>query len=151
MINLYMFNHASKPTQVIIMFWACWTHGASLKVRELRVKSSIRLSTRPCAKHHIIDILISPDGSLLASMTIQSTISPFVIDDNNHSTYAPLMLHLSSCFSSLPLWHQWQKGTPFLVFLSFFSHFLLSSGSLSSILLLIIFLAPPVIMLPLCY
>ena len=65
-------------------------------------------------------VIASP---LLASMTIQSTISPFVIDDNTHSaTYASpfimlifynihqqLMLPLSSCFSSLPLWHQWQR------------------------------------------
>ena len=66
---------------------------------------------------------MTPDGSLLASMRIQSTISPFFIDDNTHlTTYAPffimllfynthqqLMLPFSSCFSSLSLWHQWQR------------------------------------------
>ena len=81
------------------------------------------------------------DGLLLASMTIQSTISPFVIDDNTHSaTCAPpfimllyynlcspchhasllqLMIPLSSCFSSLPLWHQWQRVPHFYCFFHF--------------------------------
>ena len=42
----------------------------------------------------------------------QSTISPFVIDDNTHSTIhvflLQLLLPVSSCFSSLPLWNQSQ-------------------------------------------
>ena len=42
--------------------------------------------------------------TMLASMTISSTISPFVIDDNNSCSpceHAPIL------YSSLPLWHQW--------------------------------------------
>ena len=109
MINLYLFNCACKLTQVIIIFWGRWTHGDSLRVRELHVKSCIRLSMSPCAKWHINDILISPDGPLLASMTIQSTISPFVIDDNTHSTYAPPIIML---FFSPPL-ASMAKGYPF--------------------------------------
>ena len=33
MINLYLFNRSFKPTQVIIILWACWTHGDFLKDR----------------------------------------------------------------------------------------------------------------------
>ena len=49
--------------------------------------------------------------SMLASMTISSTISPFVIDDNNSCSpceHAPLLS------SSLPLWHQWKRVSTYL-------------------------------------
>ena len=67
--------------------------------------------------------------SMLASMTISPTISPFVIDDNNSCSpyeHAPLFVCISPFVfisflsaslplsSSLPLWHQWQRVSTYL-------------------------------------
>ena len=54
---------------------------------------------------------------MLASMTISSTISPFVIDDNNSCSpyeHAPLLFASLPLSSSLPLWHQWQRVSTYL-------------------------------------
>ena len=55
--------------------------------------------------------------SMLASMTISSTISPFVIDDNNSCSpyeHAPLFSASLLLSSSVPLWHQWQRVFTYL-------------------------------------
>ena len=49
--------------------------------------------------------------TMLASMKISSTISPFFIDDNNSCSpyeHAPLLS------ASLPLWHQWKRVSTYL-------------------------------------
>ena len=54
---------------------------------------------------------------MLESMIIQSTISPFVIDDNNSCSpckHAPLFSSFLPLSSSLPLWHQWKRVTTYL-------------------------------------
>ena len=55
--------------------------------------------------------------SMLASMIISSTISPFVIDDNNSCSpyeHAPLLSSSLPLSSFLPLWHQWQRVSTYL-------------------------------------
>ena len=49
--------------------------------------------------------------SMLASITISSTISPFVINDN--SSCSPCK-HASLLSSSLPLWHQRQRVSTYM-------------------------------------
>ena len=105
-----------------------------------------------------------PDGPLLASMPIQSTISPFVIDDNTHSTtYAPpfiMLLLCNLCNLCSPFHHASLlssfgingKGYPFAVLL-YFSIFNPSFIKISAFCfnLIITLLSPPIMMLLLLF
>ena len=93
---------------------------------------------------------MTPVGPLLASMTIQSTISPFVIDGNTQQQLMLCQDHALSIFLS-PL-ASMAKGTHMIVILllSFFSPSFISVTAFC-FNLSIILLAPPIIMLLLLF